>query len=314
MKEILRTNDPVRISWLTALLADRDIEAIVFDTHMSVLEGQALAIPRRLMVTNDDYDSATRVLADAGELPSHAVEDADSLLGGRVYLEQPEDGYRVAIDSVFLAAAVPAAMGLVLDVGAGVGAASLCYLARVPGARAMGLEVQPELAALAGRNAAKNDMADRATFHVGDLLDPPDAVKSGEFDHVMANPPYLPADRADVSPDPAKAAANVEGTADLAAWLDFCLAMVRPKGSVTMIHRADRLDEVLGLLHGRAGGIVVFPLWPREGQPAKRVLVRARKAVNTPLRLAPGLVLHREGGGYTRAAETVLRDAEALQL
>lgn len=314
MKEILRTNDPVRISWLTALLAERDIEAVVFDTHAAIAEGSIPMIYRRLMVSDSDFTAATRVLASAGELPSHSVKDADSLLDGRVDIKQPQDGYRVAIDSVFLAAAVPAAMGLVLDVGAGVGAASLCYLARVPGARAMGLEVRPALAALAGKNAAKNGMADRATFHVGDLLDPPDAVKSGEFDHVMANPPYLPADRADVPPDPAKAAANIEGAADLAAWIAFCLDMVRPKGSVTMIHRADRLDEMLALLYGRAGGIVVFPLWPREGEPAKRVLVRARKAVNTPLRFAPGLVLHREGGGYTRAAEAVLRGAEPLQL
>ena len=50
MKELLRTNDIVRLSWLTALLADAGIEAMVLDSHTSVLEGSALAIPRRLAV------------------------------------------------------------------------------------------------------------------------------------------------------------------------------------------------------------------------------------------------------------------------
>lgn len=68
MKELLRTNNPVRISWLTALLADADIEAVILDTHMAVLEGSASAIRRRLMVNNDDYPRARRVLEDAGEI------------------------------------------------------------------------------------------------------------------------------------------------------------------------------------------------------------------------------------------------------
>jgi tRNA1(Val) A37 N6-methylase TrmN6 len=315
MKEILRTNDPVRLSWLTALLAERNISAIILDTHTSVLEGQALAIPRRLMVADDDFEAATRVLADAGEISADASLDVDRLLDGRVVLRQPEGGYRVAIDSVLLAAAVPAiGAGTVLDVGAGVGATALCYAARVPGARVVGLEKQAEMVEIARENAAANRVGDRVTFYIGDLLDPPAALRPGAFDHVMANPPYLPPQRGALPPDPAKAVANVEGEADLAAWLEFCFDMVAVKGTVTVIHRADRLDELLALLRAVAGGIVVFPLWPRLGEPAKRVVVRARKGVRTPLRLAAGLVLHREGARYTEAAESVLRKAEPLPL
>ncbi len=67
MKELLRTNDVVKLSWLTALLADAGIEVVVLDTHTSILEGSAAAIPRRLAVSDDDYNRACRVLADAGE-------------------------------------------------------------------------------------------------------------------------------------------------------------------------------------------------------------------------------------------------------
>jgi hypothetical protein len=67
MKELLRTNDIVRLSWLTALLADAGIEAMVLDSHTSVLEGSALAIPRRLAVADEDYRRACLILHEAGE-------------------------------------------------------------------------------------------------------------------------------------------------------------------------------------------------------------------------------------------------------
>ncbi len=67
MKELLRTNDVVKLSWLTALLSDAGIEALVLDNNTSILEGSAGAIPRRLMVVDDDYQQAKRVLIAAGE-------------------------------------------------------------------------------------------------------------------------------------------------------------------------------------------------------------------------------------------------------
>jgi hypothetical protein len=67
MKELVRTNDPVLLSWLTALLRDSGIESHVFDTHMSILEGSAGAIPRRLMVADDDEAAARRLIEQAGD-------------------------------------------------------------------------------------------------------------------------------------------------------------------------------------------------------------------------------------------------------
>lgn len=315
MKELLRTGDHVRISWLAALLAGERIESVVLDTHMSFAEGSISAIQRRLMVADEDYEAARRLLAAAGEWDGADGDAPDRLLGGRVILRQPGDGYRVAIDPVLLAASVPAASaGRLLDVGTGVGAAALCFARRVPGARVTGLELQPDLVRLARENAALNDMQDRVSIVEGDILEPPRQLRAGAFDHVVANPPYLPADRADPPPHASKAAANVEGAARLADWVGFALSMAKPKGCITVVHRADRLDELLTLLHGRAGGIVVFPLWPKPGREAKRVIVRARPGVKTPARIAAGLVLHNEDGSYTDEALAILRDGEALTL
>jgi hypothetical protein len=67
MKELLRTNDPVLISWLQALLRDDGIESFVFDAYMSILEGSAGAIPRRLIVIDEDLEIARKIVTDAGE-------------------------------------------------------------------------------------------------------------------------------------------------------------------------------------------------------------------------------------------------------
>ncbi len=67
MREILRSNEIVFLSWAEALLKSENIEIFALDGHMSVLEGSAGAIQRRIMVARDDYERAKRLLTDAGE-------------------------------------------------------------------------------------------------------------------------------------------------------------------------------------------------------------------------------------------------------
>jgi tRNA1(Val) A37 N6-methylase TrmN6 len=237
----------------------------------------------------------------------------DALLDGRVRLRQPTTGYRAAIDPVFLAAAVPALDGeQVLDLGSGVGAASLCLAARVAGCRVLGLEIQPPLVALARDNIALNGFTGRVEAIIGSLQSPPPRLAPGSFHHVMSNPPYLEADDGNPSPQAGKALATHEGEVDLNAWMRFAVNMLRPKGTLVLVHRADRLDDLLAALRGRVGEVVICPLWPKKGRAAKRILLRGRKGVASPLTLLPGLVLHEEDGRYTPDADAVLRQAAGL--
>jgi tRNA1(Val) A37 N6-methylase TrmN6 len=247
---------------------------------------------------------------DAANIAFETTEDR--ILGGRVVLRQPVAGYRAAIDPVLLAAAVPAKTGAqVLELGCGAGAAAFALAARMPDIRVTGLESDSDMAQLCRANIAANAMAGRVTVLAGDLLDPPPELAAGGFDHVMANPPYMEAARADLSPDPGRRAANAEGAATLTDWVAAALAAVKRKGWITLIHRADRLDALIAAFAGQAGGITILPLWPKAGAPAKRVILRARKGVHSPSVMLPGLVLH-ENGGYTAAAEAILRDAMPL--
>lgn len=239
----------------------------------------------------------------------------DRLLGGRVRLRQPAAGFRASIDTVLLAAAVPAQDGdLVLDVGAGTGAAALCLASRVSEAVVTGIEADRTLVRLATDNAEANGFGARVRFYLGDVGNPPIRLSPASFDHVMVNPPFAPQGSGRTPRDPGRAQAMVEGGVPLAGWLDFCMRMVKSGGTVTVIQRADRLAEVLQSLCQRLGGLTVAPLWPGEGKPAKRVIIAGIKGSAAPLMLAPGLTLHQPDGGYTREAEAILRGCGPFDL
>jgi tRNA1(Val) A37 N6-methylase TrmN6 len=236
----------------------------------------------------------------------------DYVLGRRVALAQPAAGYRAAIDPVLLAAAVDAAPGeRVVDLGCGVGTAALCLMQRVPELRVVGVDHDPDMVALAAANAGHNHR-DGFSARLIDLLGDPAALATlGPVEHVMTNPPFHAVAVSDPSPVAAKARATIAGFA-LDVWLARTTRLLAPRGSLTVIYRADRLDALLAALPKSVGAIVVVPLWPRAGVPAKRVIVAAIKGSRAPCTITAGLVLHRPDGGYTAAAEALLREGGGL--
>ncbi len=240
----------------------------------------------------------------------------DALLGGQLRFYQPEKGYRVAVDPLFLAAAVPAKQGdRILDVGAGTGAALLCLAARMQECRLVGIELQRDLLRVASTNIEANGFNQRAEMIAGDLAHMPPRLTAASFDHAMTNPPFLTSDAATAPPERQRSTAHVEGDLDLEDWLRASVSMIKGGGSLTLIHRAERLGDILNALEGQLGDIVVFPLWPKsDGRPAKRILVQGWKGAKGPMRLAPGLVVHEADGRYSQVANAVLRAGKAMPL
>jgi len=230
-----------------------------------------------------------------------------AFLDGRIIAAQPEDGFQSGSDAVFLAAAVPAKAGeRTLELGAGSGVASLCLMARVAGLTVTGVEIDPVLAALAQSNAAANGMA--ARFLAADIFALPSELKQ-DFDQVFCNPPFHGEGQA--SPDAARNLA-LSDQGQLQDWLKLGLQRTVSGGFFTAIIRADRLAEALAALPTE--GVCVLPLWPRQGEAAKRAIVQVRKASRAPFVLLPGLVLHQPDGAWTPQADAVLRRGAALAL
>ncbi len=240
----------------------------------------------------------------------------NAFLGGQLQIEQPASGYRAGIDPVLLAASIPARAGDTgLDLGCGAGVAGLCLARRVPGVHVTGAEVQPDLAALAMANAARNDLPLEVIR--ADVANLPKPLKERQFSHVFANPPYFDRTASTRAPDTGRETAMGEAT-PLDVWVDTATRRVAPGGTVTFIHRAETLPRLLGLMRTGLGGLTVLPLIPRRGRAARLVLIRGVKGGRADFRLVDGWLLHdgAEHDGdresYTKATACVLRDGHAL--
>jgi len=235
------------------------------------------------------------------------------VLGGRLTLSQPRKGYRAGMDAALLAAAVALKDGQrALDLGCGVGGALLQAAARNPSATFAGVERDAEALALAQHNIAANGLGERVTARGGEVAASFRALGEPRFDAAFANPPFFDDPSALRGPAPERAGAWLADDG-LAAWLTFLIDAVKDGGQVLMIHRADRLADILAGLSPRAGSICVRPIQPHADEPAKRVLVKALRGGKALLILLPALVLHERGGGkHTAAADAILRGEAAL--
>lgn len=232
----------------------------------------------------------------------------NALMGGKVRLLQARDGYRAGMDAALLAAAVNARPGeRVLEAGCGVGAVLTQIAARRPGVTLTGVERDPATAALAVGNATLNGLDERVRIIQGDVADGFKPLGLERFDWAVSNPPFFDDESALRAPAPAKRGAWIADDG-LAGWTRFLADGVRDGGGVVIVHRADRLADLLTLLGQRCGSIAIRPVQPFSDQPAKRVLIQAVRGSRAPLRLLPALVLHdRSGAKHTPEADAILR-------
>lgn len=243
----------------------------------------------------------------------------DAVLGGRLRLRQPLRGHRVGHDAILLAAATGSRAGeRAVDLGAGVGAAGLALAARVDAINVAVVEIDEGLSRLAGDNARINGLADRVRAIACDAEDQSAlaaaGLAAGSADRVLMNPPFHDARRHNVSPDARRRLAHAGGPGLLARWIASAAYLLKPRGVLTLIWRADEVADVLQVLQGEFGAIVVLEVAPRAGAPAIRVLVRAVKGGTGQPAYRPALILNDAQGRPTAAAEAVLRGGQTLTL
>lgn len=244
----------------------------------------------------------------------------DAALDGHLRLLQPRRGHRFGHDAILLAAAVAAQENdHVAEFGAGVGAAGLALAARVPKARVTLLEIDPALAELAGRNIQRNGFADRVAAIAVDVTEIGTrtvlvANKLGGVTGVMMNPPFNESGRQTVSADPDRARAHSGGRALLELWIGAAAGLLPPRGLLTLIWRAEGLGDVIAGLQPGFGALRILPIYPRNGEPAIRVIVQGAHRSGAPLALLPGLILNDSAGRPTEEAEAVLRGGQPLSL
>ena len=242
----------------------------------------------------------------------------DAFLGGQLRLRQLKSGHRAGHDAVLLAAATSARAGdRVADLGTGVGVAGLAVARRVGGINLVLVEIDPVLAELARANAAANAIAadivvldveaDAATFAAAGLG--PDSV-----DAVLMNPPFNDPARHRISPDKARGVAHVATATTLSNWVHAARRILKSRGVLTLIWRADGIAEVLATLDHGFGSIELLPVHGDAGGPANRILVRAVKGGRAPTQIHPALMLNDESGVPNKWVQEILAGKGSLPL
>ncbi len=242
----------------------------------------------------------------------------DAFLGGQLRVRQFKSGHRAGHDAVLLAAAAAARPGdRVADLGAGAGIAGLAVARRVAGIDLLLIEIDAALADLARGNADANAIhadvivldveTDAAAFAVAGLM--PDSV-----DAVLMNPPFNDPARHRASPDMARGTAHMATAITLAKWIHAARRLLKSKGVLTLIWRADGIAEVLAALDQGFGSLQILPVHGDAQGPANRILIRATKGGRAPTKIHPALLLNDEPGVPNKRVQEILAGNGSLPL
>lgn len=232
----------------------------------------------------------------------------DYLLDKKVKIFQPIDGYRASTDAVFLSSLLDSKKvkkgDTILDVGSGTGAISLCLASRLKDVKITGIDIQKDLVELSNISSKENGFDDFLTYINTDIRQKT-SLPSGTFSFVITNPPYSDHDMP--SPNESKKLAHNHQDFDLTGWLSFCLKMLKPKGYLLVINRAEAINEIITAIDKKAGSINVLPIYSKLGQDAKRVAIIAQKTAKGITKILPPFYTHNEDGSYTDKAQSILR-------
>ena len=220
-----------------------------------------------------------------------------------------------SIDAVLLAHfAAPRPDSRAIELCAGSGVISLLLADRCAGLKIDALELLPEMAELAARSVQLNGLDERIVVRCGDVRQATQYYGRAVFDLALANPPYYKAGEGKISSDPQRAAARCESFCPPDALLEQTAALLKPGGRFCLIHRAERLQEILALAerHGLHAGRLRL-VQPFAARAANLFLLELTRQGQEKLVVAPPLIVYREPGVYS-AEMAAIYDGRADQL
>lgn len=242
-----------------------------------------------------------------GQKVSQADCSTDTFLNGRLRVAQSRLGYRFSIDSVLLAHFVRVrGAERVLDLGTGCGIIPLILAFRHPRLRVWGVELQPDLAALAAANVRANDMQEQVTILQDDMRRLTPSMTGGVMDVIVCNPPFRRAGTGRLNPSTQRASARHEIDIGLPEILNVARRMLKTRGRLVVIQAAERLGELIAQLH--ACGIEpkrLRTVHADAGCKSKMVLVEALLGGGAGMKILPPLCL-REGGAVSAEVREML--------
>lgn len=231
----------------------------------------------------------------------------DTFLNGRLKIRQLKSGYRFSIDSVILANLALIKPGeRILDIGTGCGIISLILACRYPDIPLFGVEIQPDLAAIAARNVSENSLGHRITIICQDIRTITPEQTDGCVDVVICNPPHFEAASGRINPDMGVAIARHEIKMTIDDLIRAAYRMLDPNGRLMVIYPAWRMTDIIILM--REAGIEpkqAVLIYSKPGENAIRVMVEGAKNGRKGLIAAPPFYIYDQNGRYSNVARSM---------
>jgi tRNA1Val (adenine37-N6)-methyltransferase len=242
-----------------------------------------------------------------------ADETVESLFGGRLKILQKEKGYRYTIDSILLAHFVELREEeRLLELGAGSGVISLVLSFRCPTLRATGIEIQEDLAGMAGRSVQLNGMEGRVEILHGDIRKADNLLEARSYDVAVFNPPYRKMGSGRMNPLVEKALARHEIAGSVTDFLRAAAHALKPGGRVCLIYPCLRMVEAIYQM--RSEKLEPKRLRMVHSRPGSRgdfILVEGLKGGGEELSVLPPLFIREKDGGYSEELEALFRSLSA---
>lgn len=241
----------------------------------------------------------------------HEDEVIDDLQRDGLRILQKQDGFKFGIDAVLLSHFVEARPGAVIyDLGTGTGIIPMLLSSLVPAERIVGVEIQHEMAEMAGRTVRMNDLEDRIEILEVDVHDCAEVLGRATADVVVSNPPYFKANSALKNPHDGKAIARHEIRLTLETLVASAAALLKPGGHLFMIHRPHRLVDLIHALrtHQLEPKVIRF-ISPRRDKAPNLFLIRATRGGRPELRFLDPLSIYNDDGSYTREVLSIYQEA-----
>ncbi len=237
-------------------------------------------------------------------------ETIDELKGYDLRIMQPRDGYRFSLDPLLLCdfATIGEEGARVIDLGAGSGIIPLLLARKSVCAKIVGVELQEEMASLAGRNVVLNGLSDRIEIIGADILSLRDRFPVSSFDLVTANPPYRKPGSGKISPKTGRDKARHETTATLMDFLEAAKYLVKPTGTIVFTYLPIRFAEFCAT----AAALKLAPLRMRmvhgnARASARMLLIEVAKGRRAGLEVLPPLFVYGPDGEYSEEVKQILR-------
>jgi tRNA1(Val) A37 N6-methylase TrmN6 len=238
-------------------------------------------------------------------------QTSDALFGGRLIVCQEQKGYRFSLDAILLAGLTRIRKeDRVVELGTGCGVIPLvlAYRAKTEH-KIVGVEIQPELAELAGKNVNENSFGDRVEIHQMDFREVSSGFEVGSFDLALSNPPYRKPGAGRINPDRQKAVARHELTATIADVFGAARYLLRMGGRVALVYPATRLPNLLrsALDHGFSPKRLTI-IYPYPSGPSRLVHLECRKGGGEELKVEQPFYIYSENGRYSDAMQKFYND------